>query len=351
MKKRAKQIIIAVLVAFSMLFIAACGGNGDTAGGDTGDAPEAVADGEVVEITFGNISLDSGIAAAYLFKEVAERESGGTLQINLFNNNVLGDDRSQIEQTIFGDIHIAVSSSSPIASMHADLFAFDAPFLFFNEAQADTVLDGPYGQQILADMADIGLKGLGYWENGFRNFTSDHIPVNTPADVAGVTIRTMENEIHLAAWNAFGANPTPMAMTEVFTALQQGTIDAQENTMGTIDGFGLYEIQSYISMTGHIYTPFIVVMNMDKWNSLNQVQQDAIMEATRQSIDYQREFSRNINDEFIERWEEIGVTMVWPTDTEKAMFQVLAEEAGVWDMIRGNMDNPQLLDAMVDQLN
>ena len=351
MKKRIKQILIPMLVMMLVFSMSACG-NGGGAGQEPAETNGAEApDGEVIEITFGNISLDSGIYAAELFKEVAERESGGTLQINLFHNNVLGDDRSQVEQTIFGDIHIAVSSSSPIASMHNDLFAFDAPFLFFNEDQADTALDGPVGQRIMDDLSEIGLKGLGYWENGFRNFTSDSIPVNTPDDVRGVTIRTMENEIHLAAWNAFGANPTPMAMTEVFTALQQGTIDAQENTMGTIDGFGLYEIQSYISMTGHIYTPFIVVMNMDMWNSLNEVQQNAITVAMRESTAFQREFSRNINEEFIERWEELGVTIVWPSDAEKAMFQALAEEHGVWDMIRGNMDNPELLDQIVDQLN
>jgi tripartite ATP-independent transporter DctP family solute receptor len=304
----------------------------------------------VVELTFAQLSIESAILGGRHFKEVAERESGGTLIINLFENNVLGDDRSVVEQTIFGDIQLAATSSSPIANMHNDLFVFDAPFLFLNEEQADAVLDGPVGQAILADMEGIGLKGLLYWENGFRHFTAASIPVTEPADVQGVTIRTMENEIHMALWQAFGANPTPMAMPEVFTALQQGTIDAQENTIGTIDGFGLYEIQHYISMTSHVYTPFMVVMNLDTFNSLSENQQQAILTAAASSVEYQRRIGRENDARLIQGWIDAGTNIIELTDAQKSVFQGLAIDGGVWDMIRGRMDNPQYLDDIIAQL-
>ena len=310
-------------------------------------APSAMA---VERLIFANISLESGIQAAEVFKEVAERESNGTLEIQLFHNNVLGDDRTAVETTHFGDIDIAVSSTSPVATIINDFFMFDAPFLFFDEEAADSVLLGPVGQEILDNMQERGFKGLAFWENGFRHFTSNSIPVRTPADASGVTVRTMENEIHLAIWRAFGANPTPMAMTEVFTALQQGTIDAQENTIGTIDGFGLAEIQRYISLTGHVYTPFIVLMNLDRFNGLNEVQQQAILRASEASTAFQREFARNFDSTTMAAWPGMGVTIVTLTDEEKAAFQQLGMDAGIFDTIRTRMNNPQFLDQTLEYL-
>jgi tripartite ATP-independent transporter DctP family solute receptor len=358
--KRIGLVALAVLLAFSVAACAGGGGGGGAApatpaapapGGDAA-APDGAAGGDVVELTFANVSIATAVEAGEVFKEVAERESGGTLVINHHPMNVLGDDRSVVELTAFGEIHLATSSTSPIASMHNDLFVFDAPYLFLSEEQADEILQGPIGQQILEDMTAIGLRGLMFWENGFRYFTSDHIPVNTVDDVSGVTVRVMENEIHIALWRALGANPTPMAMPEVFTALQQGTIDAQENTIGTIDGFGLYEIQSHISLTRHVYTPFFVVMHDDTWNSLTSEQQNAIRVAAQASVDFQLQAARDNDIRLFNYWEnERDITISRPTPEAMAEFQARVVDGGVWDLIRSRMDNPQLMDDILDQLN
>ena len=354
-----KKILALLLVAVLVFGLVACGNN-EPAPPAPAPSPEAPAEGnepaetddqeEFFELTFGNVSLDAGIAAMELFKEIVERESNGSLQINLFHNNSLGDDRVQVESTIFGDIDIVASSTSPIAQTYADFFVFDAPFLFFNREEADYITQGPIGRQILDGMTAINLHGLGFMENGFRHFTGSH-PVYLPEDVAGVTIRTMENSMHIAAWNAFGANPTPMAMPEVFTALQQGTIDAQENTMGSIDGFSLYEIQPHIAMTGHIYTPFFIAINLDVWNALSANQQAIIEEAMEAAIALNNQLTIELYDVFIQNWEEnYGVTFHWPTDEQKSEFAALAEEAGVLDIIRGSMDNPDFVDQILAAL-
>ena len=335
MKKALALLLVVVLVAS----LAACGGGGG--GGN---------DSDTTTLVFGNVSLDAGIAGGDLFAEVAYRESGGTLIIEMHHNNSLGDDRTQVESTVFGDVDIVASSTSPIAQMYADFFVFDAPFLFFDRTEADYITQGPIGREILDGMESIGLKGLGFMENGFRHFTGSH-PVYTPADVAGVTIRTMENAMHMAAWRAFGANPTPMAMTEVFTALQQGTIDAQENTMGSIDGFALFEIQPHISMTGHIYTPFFIAMNLDAWNALSPEHQNAITVATQAMIELNNQMTIELYDVFIETWQtENGVTFHWPSDAQKQQFADLAEADGVLDTIRGEMDHPEFVDRILAAL-
>jgi len=358
-----KKILALLLVAVLVFGLVACGGGNEPTPAESpapGASPANLTpeepneteetDDEFFELVFGNVSLDAGIAAMELFKEIVERESNGSLQINLFHNNSLGDDRVQVESTIFGDIDIVASSTSPIAQTYADFFVFDAPFLFFNREEADYITQGPIGRQILDGMTEIGLHGLGFMENGFRYFTGNH-PVYTPEDVAGVTIRTMENAMHIAAWNAFGANPTPMAMPEVFTALQQGTIDAQENTMGSIDGFSLYEVQDHISMTGHIYTPFFIAMNLDSWNALSANQQRIIEEAMVEAIALNNQMTIDLYDVFIEDWEtNNGVTFHWPTDEQKALFADLAEEDGVLDIIRGAMNTPSFVDDILAAL-
>src|SRR5699024_1390026 len=160
--------------------------------------------------------------------------------------------------------------------------------------------------KILDGMENIGLKGLTFWENGFRSFTNNDKPVRTPEDVKGMKIRTMENEIHLEAWRAFGANPTPMAFTEVFTALQQGTIDGQENPLGIIDANKFQEVQDYVSLTEHVYTPYIVTMNLEKYNSLSDDQKAAIDKAAEESTKFQREQSQKYEQEILDKIEAEG---------------------------------------------
>ena len=302
---------------------------------------------EVVRLKLSGVTSDSANLAEVRFKEVAERESGGTLIVDLFPRNQLGDARANVETTIFGDIDIAVSSTSSIATMYKDLYLFDAPFLFLSNDKAYAALDGATGKKILAEMSSIGLRGLCFWENGFRNYTNNKVAARTPADVRGFKVRTMENEIHLAAWRAFGANPTPMAFTELFTALQQGTVDAQENPLGIIDANKFYEVQKYVSITQHVYTPYIVVMNTKKYDSLTPVQKAAIDKAAAESTRFQRETSQRLEKEIMDGFSQHGVTVINLTEAEKGAFQKIVNDNNIFDLVKTKMDHPGYVDEML----
>lgn len=299
-----------------------------------------------VTLKLSNVTSQSAIDAGVVFKEVAEKESDGSITVNLFDNNQLGDDRIVVEGTIFGDIDVAVSSTSPLANMFADFYIFDAPYLFLTTEDAFAGLDGEVGKQILKDMEKKGLKGLTFWENGFRNFTNNKIAVKLPEDVKGMKIRTMENEIHLAAWKAFGANPTPMAFTELFTALQQGTVDGQENPLGIIDGNKFQEVQKYLSMTQHVYTPYIVCMNLAKYNSLSETQRAAIDKASEMSTRYQRERSQELEKEIIVKFAATGVVTEL-TPEQKQAWQDVVVNAKIFDLTKKKMATPAYLDEML----
>lgn len=309
-------------------------------------ASNAVGGEKKVTLKFSNVTSQSGIDAGVVFKNVAEKESDGSLGINLFDNNQLGDDRVVVEGTVFGDIDIAVSSTSPLANMFSDFFLFDSPYLFLTTQEAYAALDGPVGQAILKGMEKKGLKGLAFWENGFRNFTNSKKAVKVPADVKGMKIRTMENEIHLAAWKALGANPTPMAFTELFTALQQGTVDGEENPLGVIDGNKFQEVQKFLSMTQHVYTPFIVCMNLDKYNSLSDAQKAAIGKAVQESTAFQRKRSQELEGIILEKFGKTGVVVTLDAQDKKA-WQDIVVNANIFDLAKKKMDNPAYLDQIV----
>ncbi len=341
--KKTFALILTGLMTASML--TACGSDGDTnTGGD-----DAQGNGKTVELTFANVQSQGAKDAGEKFIEIVEEKTNGGITVKHFPDNQLGDDRVVVETTQFGDIDISASSTSPLCTMYPDLYIFDAPYLFLNKDQANAGMDGPVGQKILDEMSSIGLKGCALWENGFRHLTNDKIAVRVPSDVKGMKIRTMENEIHLAAWQAWGANPTPMAFTEVFTALQQGTIDGQENPFAMIDANKLYEIQHYVSMTGHIYTPYIVVMNLDRYNSFSDEYRQILDDAWAESVPYNKSQMQKYEDEIIQKFKDYGTEIIELTDDEKAQWQKAAEDAGVFDLTKSKMDHPEYMDEMLAQ--
>nr|WP_321454663.1 DctP family TRAP transporter solute-binding subunit [uncultured Cohaesibacter sp.] len=298
-------------------------------------------------LRFSNVTSVSGKDAGVEFKRIVEEKTNGSLEVKHFPDNQLGNDRVITESTIFGDIDIGVSSTSPLATLFPDLYAFDAPFLFLSNEDAYAKLDGETGQAILKGLEKKGLKGLAFWENGFRNFTNSKKAVAEPADLAGMKIRTMENDVHLAAWRALGANPTPMAFSELFTALQQGTVDGQENPLGIIDGNRFQEVQSNVSLTQHVYTPYIVFMNLDKFNSLSKEQQDVIVEAAKETTAFQRKRSQELEKEILVRIKEDGVTVTELTPDQKAMWQKVIVDAKIYDLVKSKMDHPEYMDALL----
>jgi tripartite ATP-independent transporter DctP family solute receptor len=328
---------MALVLALMPVFGVWAGGGSQAQGASSG----------VIHLKLSGVTSDSANLAEARFKEIVERESGGSIIVDLFPRNQLGDDRTNVETTVFGDIDITVTSTSSIATMYHDLYIFDAPFLFLSTEDAYAALDGPTGKKILDGMSAVGLKGLCFWENGFRNYTNNKVPARTPEDLRGFKVRTMENEIHLAAWRAFGANPTPMAFTELFTALQQGTVDAQENPLGIIAANKFNEVQKFVSMTQHVYTPYLLVMNAKKYDSLSPAHKAIIDKAVVESTKFQRETSQRLEKEIMDGFSSQGVTVVNLTAAEKNAFQKIINDNKIFDLVKTKVDHPQYVDEML----
>ncbi|MBB6310228.1 TRAP transporter substrate-binding protein [Xanthobacter tagetidis] len=227
-------------------------------------------------------------AAATAFKETVEKESGGKIKVDIFPGGALGGEREIVESLQLGTIDMAMTSTSVVANFVPELLVFDIPFIFRDTAHARAVVDGQIGQDILAKVKDKGVIGLGYGENGFRHLTNNKRAVETPADLSGLTIRTMENPIHITAFKELGARPTPIAWPELYAALQQGVVDGEENPLSNILTAKLYQVQKYLTLTGHVYAPTLVMISPAAWNKLTPDQQKILKDAVAKAIVAQR---------------------------------------------------------------
>ena len=255
------------------------------------------------------------------FKDLVEERTKGEIFIDIYPNQQLGGDRELVEATQLGNIAGTAPSTSPVAAFAADFFIFDVQFMFSNREHVYKILDGAPGKAVLKACEQYNLKGLGYFENGFRNLTNSKRPVRTPADLQGMKLRTMENPLHLAAWQALGANPTPMAFGELFTALQQKTVDGQENPMELIFNNKFFEVQPHLTKTQHIYTPYVILFNLEVWNSLTPEQQDILQKSMDEAVTYQRAQALQADKTAEEGIRKGGTQVLELTPQELAQFQ------------------------------
>ncbi len=240
----------------------------------------------------------SGLHAGFAkFKEELEKLSKGEMIVEIYPNQQLGGDRELIEGVQLGNVTLTAPSSPPLAAFSKDFFILDAPFLFADRPEAFAAFDGEMGDYLNKQLEKINIVGLGYWENGFRNLTNSRNEVKTPADVKGLKLRTMENAIHLELWKALGANPTPMAFGELFTAMQQKTVDGQENPFGQIFDNKFYEVQPYITKTRHLYISYPFIINKEFYDDLSDEERGWVDTAARTATVYQRKAAEALDDE------------------------------------------------------
>jgi len=234
-----------------------------------------------------NISLAQnshyGVAIDTFAREV-ERRTDGRYKVQTFYSSALGAERESVEGVQLGTLDLTLTSTGPLPNFVPDVAILDIPFLFRDYAHARAVLDGPIGQELLTKFPAKGMAGLAWAENGFRHMTNSKRPVNVPEDLRGLKMRTMENPIHIEAYRQFGILPTPMAFTEVFTALQQGTVDGQENPLSVITAAKLDQVQKYLSLTGHVYSPAVFLMNKAQWDKLSQADKQAFLDAAKEAV-------------------------------------------------------------------
>jgi len=276
---------------------------------------------KIIRISNGVNDVHPAVLGGKKFKEVVEAKLGSKYEIQVYANAQLGDDVRATESVRAGQLEMVVPSTSPLTGLNKDLMVFDLPFLFPNSIVANKVLQGPIGVRLLDSMSPKGLKALAYWENGFRQLSNSVREVKSPADVKGLKIRTMENPMHLAAWRALGANPTPMPFSEVFTAMQQKTIDGQENPVVVIYLQKFNEVQKYVTLTGHIYTPFLLLMNQKLWDGMPADDQKVFMEGAVAGREYILQLNREMTDTQIKKLREAGMTITELTPQQLKAFQ------------------------------
>ena len=242
------------------------------------------------------------------FKELLESRSQGEYEVTIFHSASLGTETEILEQIQLNSVQMGIITDGPFDVFLPEARVISYPFLFPDARAADKVLDGPEGQELLQHLEKVGMKGLAFSENGFRNLTNSKRPVHTVADVAGLKIRVMESQFHKELWRLLGANPTPMGWP-IYTELQQGTIDAQENPLSVIWTYKLFEVQKYLSLTGHVYSSHIDVANLKWFQSLPESGQKLLQQCMVDAAREQRAWNRTNEANFLANLKEAGMVV------------------------------------------
>ncbi|CAO3425509.1 TRAP transporter substrate-binding protein [Azospirillum argentinense] len=271
-------------------------------------------------------SSNQGRAVKFFVEEMSKR-SGGKLKVKGFADASLGSDIQMQNALIGGAQEMMVGSTATLVGIVKDFAVFDLPFLFNNEQEADAVFDGPFGQKLAAKLNEKGLVGLVYWENGFRNLTNSKRPVEKVEDLKGIKLRVMQNPVYIDMFNGFGANAVPLSFSELFTAMETGTVDGQENPVTTIQSSKFYEVQKYLTISKHVYSPWIVLASKRWYDGLSNDERKIINEAAVASRDFERKDSREASKQSIAYLKDKGMQINELSDAELGRMREMVKPA------------------------
>lgn len=263
----------------------------------------------------GGPAAPEAIGMGQFATEIAERTEG-RYKILLQGAGALGGDRDVVEGVQFGTVEMTVSSTSVVANFAPGFAVLDVPFLFRDFDHAQAVFNGPVGEELLGTLPAAGFVGLAAGGIGFRQLTNNVRPVSTAADVQGLKIRTQQNDLHLQAWEGLGALPTPMAVTEVYSALQQGVVDGQENPIGAIINNRFGEVQKYMSITNHAFTPIVLLINPGVYDGLSDADKQIFREAAVHAMARTKEEVAKVQETGLDKLRGIGVEIQTEVDSQ-----------------------------------
>ena len=294
-----KKLLGLGLALFLAVGLTACG---DKSEGGAGE-------GKKVTIRVGHVEPEerSTHIALLKFKEKVEKDSNGEITVDIFSNGVLGGDEAMIESVSLGSLEITLPTSSALTSYDDRFGILDMPFLFDNYQNSFDAVDGKVGAELTKVIEENGYANLGWLYNGARSITNSSNPVNVPDDVKGLKIRVMNTPIFIDFFNALGANATPMSFGEVFTALQLGTVDGQENSPSLIYSSRYFEAQKYLSLTEHVHNFLPILTNKDFYNGLSDAHKKILDEAVIELVKNQRDLEVNDSDSFVKKLEDEGM--------------------------------------------
>lgn len=324
-----KTKLVTVLMAVTAMLATACGSNSESSGnGNNTSNAEAI----TLKLAHVGSPTHQYQIAADKFKELVEARTDGAVKVDIYNNGVLGNENETVEQVMDGTLDIAaVVADSSFANVVPEMNVFGIPYLFRNLDHVYATIDGEIGQELIEKANEKEMKFLGFWEIGFRHFTNNKVEIAKPADMAGLKIRVQPSKVWDAHMAALQANGTPLAFNELYSAMDQGVVDGQENPLNTIYSMKFYEVQKYLSLTGHTYSPAAVAMSNKSWESLSDEQQGIVDEAFKEAQQYQREQLAEIDAQIINDIKAEGVIVTEPDiaafrELTKDVREVLAQE-------------------------
>jgi len=243
------------------------------------------------------------------FSELVGQYTQNRVKLQVFHGASLGSDDKMLQATQSGTQEVYYGAFAAIAGSVKELGIFDFPFLFENMKEVDTVMNGKIGQKVFDKMAPLGVVGLGWTEAGFRNLTNSKFPVKTADAITGLKIRVMPNKVALDSWKALGANPTPMAFSEVFTALEIKAIDAQENPLILIYTNKFHEVNKFVTVTNHVYTPCGIIVNKKFWDKVKPEDQAGMKKAATEALKLHRNMMDAANKEVVAKLQAAGAVV------------------------------------------
>ena len=353
MKTNLKKLTALLIAAAMMFALAACGGSSAPAPAANNNAPAATdnsaaapaADDTVYHISWAHSSSTSdrlALATEKMAKEL-EEASNGRLIIDHYPASQLGAEREELEGVLLGTIDCAVISGGPSASFAPSVFVTNMPYQVSDRFIGQKLYDSEFGKMLGQKTSEeAGWYFLGWGENGLRQFSNSKREIRTPEDMKGLKIRTMENDIHMAIVNSLGASATPVAFSELYTALQQGTVDGQENGLALTYSMGFYEVVNQMTLLPHIYDAYLVLMNKDKLASLPEDLQALMLEYGQKYCVYEREFNEQNDNDALKAMTEAGLNTYTPTEAEAQLF--IDATKPVEQMIRDKVGD-ELVDA------
>jgi len=314
-----KKLVLTLMLISCLLVLAACGQNEPAAPAE-GDAQEEQK--AVIKIAHVEADTDTLQACGLLFKEYAEKESGGSIEVQLYPNSELGADRQATEAVALGTVQMALPGTATLTLYTPKFGICDMPFIFANTESAFQALDNELGAALNESLANTGLINLGYYLIGQRHVSNNIRPIHEPADMKGIDIRVMESPVYIGLFKTLGANPTPINFGELYTAMQQGTVDAEDNPASIVYTSKFYEVQKYYSLTGHTLSFGGVVINEKFFNGLSEKQQNIVKEGAKKFfVDEQRAMKLKDADSYLEKLKEEGMEIndITPENKKKFM--------------------------------
>lgn len=332
-----RKLFVSILaVVLAICALAGCGSPAQAPAAASDASSPAAAEDTPVTLT---LNHDGSTTHPYQYgseklAELAKEYSNGTINIEIYPSSQIASGTKAVEFVQMGTLDIALCASTSMVNFVPETGVIDMPFLFKDKDEVFKILDGEVGQQLEAAAEAAGFVILGWADNGFKCVSNDVHPITCKADYAGLKIRVPETETFIKMYEALGAVPTAMAVGEVYTAIQTGVVSGQDNTVANFVKNKYYEIQSYLTVSNHIYTAEPYVMSTDKFYSLSANQQDALRRAVKEACEYERELSLQQDADNIKIVEEAGVEITYLSDD--AIAEIKEAVQPVYDLNEAN---------------